>query len=40
LLTRQVGSTSLQDEVVRLGKGSRRRGSRTPGVANISSLSQ
>jgi hypothetical protein len=39
LLTWQVGSTSLQDEVVRLGKGSRRRRSRTPGAAIISSLS-
>jgi hypothetical protein len=40
LLTQKVGSTSLQDEVVRLGKGSRRRRSRTPGAVIISSLSQ
>jgi hypothetical protein len=39
LLSRQIGSISLQDEVVRLGKGSRRRRSRTPGAAIISSLS-
>jgi hypothetical protein len=41
LLFREVGSTSLQDEDVRLGKGRRRRRrSRTPGAAIISSLSQ
>jgi len=40
LLSQEVGSISLQDEVVRLGKGSRRRRSRTPGVVIISSLSQ
>jgi hypothetical protein len=43
LLSQQVGSISLQDEVVRLGKGRRRRRSRrrsrTPGAAIISSLS-
>jgi hypothetical protein len=40
LLSQQVGSISLQDELVRLGKGRRRRRRRTPGVAIISSLSQ
>jgi hypothetical protein len=36
----EVGSISLQDEVARLGKDSRRRRGRTPGVAIISWLSQ